>query len=306
MAVFTTFKRESLARYLVMYDLGELAHFEAIQGGIENSNYFVHLEEAGELSEYVLTIAESVSFDEIPFFNDLMSHLYHHGLPVPAPQRTLDGMTNTIFCGRPTSLFPRLPGSHPDQLTGSMSHSIGVKLAELHEAAKGARYHRSNPYSSTWIHSTLNEVKDRVSDSDSKLLHEIADQYLQFDQEASLPRGIIHGDLFRDNALFVDEELTGIIDFYHACEDYLIQDVAITINDWCTTDSGEFDPEHEDAIISGYQSVRELSKDELANLDTFKLFASLRFFLKRLSSGEVGSPLKDPEVFLKIARNLTN
>ena len=305
MAVFTTFKQESLARHLVMYDLGELHQYEPIEGGIENSNYFVTLDNNGQLEEFVLTIAEGVSFDEIPFFNQLMSHLFHYGLPVPEPQRTLDGMTNTSFCRKPTSLFPRLPGAHPVNLTINQCRTIGVKLAELHDAAQSNRQTRPNPYSSYWVNQTLDQVQHQLSKEDFVLLQQIAAHYAEFEQTPELSRGIIHGDLFRDNALFVDEELTGIIDFFHACEDFLMQDIAITINDWCAKTDGSFDDARQTALLDGYQTIRHLTDFELESLSTFQRFAALRFTLTRLISGEDGSPLKDPEEFLRIVRLLS-
>lgn len=288
-----------------MYDQGELEQFEPIAEGIENSNYFVSLKgKNGELTQFVLTINETITFDEVPFFNHLMTHLFHHGLPVPNPQVTLDGMTGTSFCGKPTTLFPRLPGKHPDAPTNKQCHTIGLKLAELHEVALSFRYHRLNPYSSKWVDRTLREVSSQLLGTDVKLLQHIAKGYAEVEQE-DLPRGITHGDLFRDNALFVDEELTGIIDFYHACEDFLVQDIAIIINDWCTLPDGRFDPARQAAVLEGYQRVRRLTRKENKCLSDFKQFAALRFILTRLISGDDDSPLKDPEELLRIARQLS-
>jgi len=215
-------------------------------------------------------------------------------------------MTNTTFCGEPSALFPRLPGSHPELITTGKCHAIGMKLAEIHVLAEGTGNHRSNPYSSTWVNATLARVKDRLSSQDASLLHEIARHYALMEEEPDLPRGVIHGDLFRDNALFVDEDLTGIIDFYHACNDFLIQDIAITINDWCFKPQGEPNEELERALIEGYQTVRKITNSELQYLVTFQQFAALRFVLTRLISGEKEKPLKDPEEFLRIARRLKN
>ena len=304
MAAFTTFKPESLARYLVMFELGELHSYEPISEGIENSNYYVTLDRDGQLVEFVLTITEALAFDEVPFFNDLMSQLSRHGLPVPDPQRTLDGMPSTIFCGKPSWLFTRLPGAHPNELKSEHCFLIGTKLAELHEAAKRTRYHRPNPYDSSWVDQTLGGLKSRLLTADWVLLNDIAVQYQSFGQNSDLPKGIIHGDLFRDNTLFVGDELTGIIDFYHACDDFLIQDIAITINDWCTTPNGQFDDERRNALLAGYQSQRKLTQTELDLMTLFQQFAALRFLLTRYISGEE-TPLKDPEEFLRVVRHLS-
>ena len=305
MAAFTSFKREALDRYLIMYELGELSHFEPIAEGIENSNYFVTLKNGETLDEYVLTITESLSFEEVPFFNTLMAKLFRHGLPVPDPQRTLDGMSSTIFCGKPTWLFTKLPGKHPTQVTSDHCFSIGSKLAELHEAAQGLQYTRSNPYSSEWVNQTLSSIDSKFEASDLLLLIEIAGQYAEFDQATELPRGIIHGDLFKDNTLFLNDELTGIIDFYHACDDVLIQDLAIAINDWCMTQQGTIDEGLRDSLLKGYESMRKLTEFEMDALPMFQRFAALRFLLTRFISGEDDTPLKDPHEFLRLIKNLS-
>jgi len=304
MAAFTKFKEASLARYLVMYELGDLHSYEAIETGIENSNYFVRLDQDGDLTEYVLTITEALSFDEVPFFNELMTQLARSGLPVPNPCTTLDGMSSTIFCGKPTWLFPRLTGSHCDTITASQSKSIGTMLAELHQTAGELRYHRDNPYHSEWVDRTLEQVRDRLSQPDQALLNEIAADYAETAEDRELPRGIIHGDLFKDNALFVDDTLTGVIDFYHACEDFLIMDIAITVNDWCRNAAGEFCLERQAALLDGYESVRPLALQEKNTLGRFQLFAALRFTLTRLLSGEADGPLKDPAELINLARQI--
>ncbi|MBV1878567.1 MAG: homoserine kinase [Pseudomonadales bacterium] len=312
MATFTHFKAESLARYLIMFELGELHAHTPITDGIENSNYYVTLENEGVLDEYVLTIAESLSFDEVAFFNDLIAQLYHRGLPVPAPQSTLDGMTSTSFCGKPTWLFSRLTGSHPQQVNPEQCYNLGAKLAELHESAKKTRYSRSNPYDTKWQTARLAEISTKITPAEQQLLNEVLSQYIEFDPceseaSADLPRGIIHGDLFRDNCLLEGNQITGIIDFFHASEDYLVQDIAISINDWCSSQGGKMIPDHRQALLDGYQSIRELTEFELDALLIFQRFAAMRFILTRFSSGDNnnGEPLKDPNEFLNLLRHLS-
>ncbi len=300
MAVFTTFSESSLARYLAMYGIGDLKHFEAITGGIENSNYFVTLEDGDQTFEFVLTITEDLSFEDAPFFNNLFSELARRNLPVPNPERTLDGMSSTIFCGKPTWLFPRLPGKHPLTVTTAQCEAIGVALASIHLSATGGKYTRSNPYDSAWAKSTLGRVAGHLTAEDRNNLVSITDEYNSFVQSSDLPTGIIHGDLFRDNALFDGNTLTGVIDFYHACQDYYAQDVAITVNDWCTDADGSTSPERLSALLKGYNSVRELSSAEQDALPQLRRFGAMRFVLTRLISGEDGAYLKDPAEFLRI------
>ena len=304
MAVFTTFSDAALERYLVMFDIGELETCTPIEGGIENSNYFVTLVHDEVAIEFVLTITEDLGFDEVPFFNELFSRLDRAGLPVPVPQETLDGMKSTIFCGKSAWLFPRLPGSHPARVTDSQCRTIGEALAALHEAAHSARYSRENPYPATWARQVLDAQQHKLTAADQEMLAGFLDEYEALSAMIDLPRGIIHGDLFRDNALFEGESLTGIIDFYHACEDFLVQDIAITINDWCTDETGTMDAARAGALLAGYESVRTLTEAERKQLPAFQRAGAMRFILTRLLSGGEGTPLKDPEEFLRIARQL--
>lgn len=302
MAVFTTFSKAALARYLVMFDIGELAHYSPIEGGIENSNYFVALRSDDLVREFVLTITEELGFDEVGFFNDLLTQLSNAGLPVPLPQRTLDGMFSTIFCGKPAWLFPRLPGSHPMRANIAQCRAIGRALAQLHEAGHKARYSRANPYDLDWARTTFDEVRRHLNDADQKMLEAMLAEYGEVTETNGLPRGIIHGDLFRDNALFEGDKLTGIIDFYHACDDFLVQDVAIAINDWCTDTTGSLDEHRFNAILDGYESVRQLSHEERDCLPAFRRAGAARFVLTRLLSGDESGHLKDPREFLQIGR----
>ncbi|MDA1299734.1 MAG: homoserine kinase [Proteobacteria bacterium] len=305
MAVFTHFEQSALERYLTMYGLGTLVSFEAIGAGIENSNYFVTLAKDSEPAEFVLTIIENHSFAEVPFFSRIMRHLFYFGLPVSAPKQTLDGMTSTIFCGKPTMLFPRLEGTHIDAAEARHCRQVGQILGTMHATLATEDAHRDNPYSDQWMSDTLaTGLPDdtSLSDADRTTLQLLASEY-EAAQELALPRGIIHGDLFKDNVLFAGDELTGVLDFYHSCTDFLIQDVAICINAWCTGDDGRIEPDKRQALLDGYQSERELSDAEVEYLPLFQKFAAARFAVTRLLSGEPGEPLKDPEEFLALLRH---
>lgn len=304
MAAFTTFERSALERYLMIYDLGELHEYEAITAGIENSNYFVSLKNGEQLTHYVLTITEELSFEDVPFFNELMNRLVKQGIPVPHAQRTLDGMSSAIFCGKPTWLFTRLPGEHPNAIDADHCIAIGRNLAKIHVAGTNAKYGRSNPYCSDWVQKTLLKVSHRIPQEDLPLIEDLARQYSEVENLSELPKGIIHGDLFTDNALFEGNKLGGIIDFYHACNDFFIQDIAVTVNDWCKTSSGQIDDSLKASLLEGYQSERKITEEEGKHLPLFQQFAALRFALTRFLSGTEDAPLKDPYEILTILRQL--
>ena len=296
MATYTTFERETLERYLIMFDLGTLLSYDAISDGIENSNYFVRFEELEQ--EFVLTITEDLGFEDVAFFNDLLQRLANGGLPVPEPQRTLDGMSSTTFKMKPTWLFNRLPGVHPIEPSPEQCRQVGEVLAKLHELSATARYQRDNAYSPGWASDALQAVRSNLGETDAQNLTETVERYVHYTND-DLPRGIIHGDLFRDNALFDGEKLSGVIDFYHACDDYLLQDIAITLNDWCR-DSGADDTARIAALLEGYESVRPLLPAEKDALDLFREFGAMRFALTRLLGGRTDNPVKNPREFLDL------
>ncbi len=299
MAAFTTFTEEALSRYLVMFGKGDLAGHEVIEGGIENSNYRVTLDRDGEQNHYVLTIVEGFDFNEVPFFNKVMTHLFHYGLPVAAPIATLDGMTSTIFCGKPTFLFPQLDGDHPGDVTERQCTEIGRFMAQSHQALLELKTERDNPFNAVWMQESISANASRLGPEDNEFLIALVSDYEQI-QNSELPSGIIHGDLFRDNALFTDSgDLSGVIDFYHACNDLLIQDVAIAINDWCLK-GNRIDRSLQDALMTGYEEIRSLTDQERDLLPRMQRVSAARFALTRLLSGD--PPLKDPHQMLELAK----
>ena len=302
MAAFTTFSEEALARYLVMFGLGQLSALEAIEEGIENSNYFVTMTRDGAETTYVLTIIEQLSFEEVPFFNKVLTQLFYHGLPVAAPKQTLDGMTSTIFCGKPTFLFPKLPGRHLERVTDKHCFALGRFMAISHRALDPLSETRDNPYDTHWMKTTLGTLNQETLSDELDQLRDYLAEYETLSR-LDLPTGLIHGDLFTDNALFEDDTLTGVIDFYHACEDFLIQDLAIAINDWCADGDQEIDPGLRSAMLAGYESERELSAGEQDALVPLQRVSAARFALTRFLSGD--PPLKNPMDMLELARKLT-
>ena len=299
MAAFTTFSEEILSTYLKMFGKGRLIDYSPIPTGIDNSNYFVKLYDDGQAIEFVLTIMEGHSLDDAPFFANLLTHLHHYGLPVPAPQTTLDGMTSTIFCGKPTFLVKRLGGKHFRTTSIEQCHSIGNFLASQHKALGEFNSSRPNKYSQEWMESVLAEQEAKLSKEDHALLKATIEIYNQLNAEG-LPKGIIHGDLFRDNALFFQNKLTGVIDYYRACEDLLAIDIAIAINDWCRDKGERVDETKRDAMLNGYNIVRPLTDAESRCMLDLQQISATRFALTRMQAGD--PPLKDPEEMLVLAR----
>ena len=303
MAAFTTFTREALIRYLRMFGIRNLNSFEPIAEGIENSTYFIKSIDGGIEQEYVLSIIEQLSLSEIPFFNQILQILAASGVPVPAPKRTLDGMTSTIFCGKPTLLVPKLAGKHVTEPSVEQCKALGRALADIHLLLDTQVCLRENPYSPDWMEKAVCENAQEFAWADLVMLKEITREY-RMSQEYDLPKGIIHGDLFRDNALFIENTLTGIIDFFNACNDFLVQDIAVVINDWCVSKTKGLVESRRDALLDGYSGKRELKAQELENLTKFQMFSAARFALTRQKRDESGEYLKDPGDYIDLTREL--
>ena len=301
MAAFTSFSEEALKRYLKMFGRGELKSYSAITTGIDNSNYWIELAKNHESNEFILTILERLSFDEAPFFGKLLMHLHQYGLPVPTPQTTLDGMTSTIFCGKPCFLIRRLPGEHLKTASVEQCAKIGGFLAAQRKSLSEIQITKPNHYSVAWMTAVLDKQTARLSVVDIQLLKECINLYQQL-HDKGLPKGLVHGDLFRDNALFQGGELTGVIDYYRASEDLVTIDLAIAMNDWCRDEHEAPDFARRQAMLDGYNNTQLLSDQESNALIDLQIVAAARFALTRLESGE--PPMKDPCEMIDLIRNL--
>ena len=294
MGVFTRFPPRALARHLARYGLGALQAHEPIPDGIENSNYRVTLESEAGRTECIFTICEALQAAELGFFNALAQHLAGSGLPVAAPLAALDGETVSSFCGKPALLFPRLAGAHLQAPGPDDCAAIGGFIGELHLCLEPLRLQRDNPYTPDWLAASVQAAP--VPERFQALAAETPALYARLLGEG-LPTGLIHGDLFLDNALFAGGRLTGVIDFYHACNDMLAMDLAIAINDWCRAEGG-IDGARRDALLEGYGAHRALAAKERELLWDVQQVAALRFALTRYQSGE--PPLKDPVEMLQL------
>lgn len=300
MSVFTTVSRPELERFLGRYDAGRLDRFEGIAAGIENTNYFV----TTDRGEFVLTVFEQLPLPEIPFFLDLKAFLAHHGFPCAEPIAAGDSGYLSEIHGKPAALVRRLFGASVTDPSLEQCRLVGGALASLHQTARGFPQVRSNARGPHWWTRTARALYDRVPHEERRLLEEeLAFQSLH--RFVDLPRGLIHADLFRDNVLFSGGRLTGIIDFYYACTDPLMFDVAIAVNDWCATGDGGLLEDTARALIEGYQEIRRFTAIERGAWPALLRAAALRFWVSRLHDlhfprpGEI-THTKDPDVFKRL------
>jgi len=303
MAVFTTVSESELTTWLADYSLGQLLEMQGISSGIENTNYFVTTSNG----RFVLTLFEILNADELPFYLNLMAHLARHGIPCPSPVANRHNQFLGLLKGKPACIVSRLNGKSTTIPNAMQCAAIGAMLGQMHVAGQSFSQIMLNPRGAAWRELTAPKVRpfldaDQASILDSEVaLHALND----FSQ---LPQGVIHADLFRDNVLLEENNVGGLIDFYFACSDALLYDVAITVNDWCMNTDCTLDTECTQAFLRAYHSVRPMQDREQQAWKTMLRLAALRFWISRLfdkflpRDGELVNT-HDPQYFERILKN---
>ncbi|HID00880.1 MAG TPA: homoserine kinase [Piscirickettsiaceae bacterium] len=297
MSVYTTITQDELVQFLSQYDVGQLKAFEGISEGIENTNYFVDTDQG----RYVLTIFEQHRFEELPYFLNIMAFMAEHKIPTAHPIADKLGNYLNRLHDKPAALVQRLKGRGVEKPSVRQCAVMGETLARFHLAGRDFDGYRPNDRDLNWARATFAQIAPYL-DADTRAL--IKDELSwQAQQEwAHLPQGVIHADLFTDNALFDGEELAGIIDLYYACNAPWLYDLAVMVNDWARQANQTYDLARVRAIMQAYQAVRPLTELEQAEWPAAQRMAALRFWLSRLKDkvlpreGEL-TTIKDPDVF---------
>jgi len=317
MAVYTLVPDADMERFVASYGLGELLSCKGIAEGVENTNFLIKTAKG----PFILTLYEKrVDLDDLPFFLELMEHLARAGLTCPTPVRDSEGRNLRQLMGRPAALITFLDGLSLHRPTPVHCQAVGAALAKLHLAGRDFDMRRSNALGLSGWRPLYQRFATRADEIAPGLGKMISDELAELDRlwprrsstedaeqhENYLPgieTGVIHADLFPDNVFFRGDRLTGIIDFYFACNDAYAYDIAICLNAWCFSDAHQFELDKSRALLSGYRSRRELTQAELSALPTFARGAALRFLLTRAydwlhrSSEALVSP-KDPRDYM--------
>ena len=305
MAVYTDVSADDLARFIARYDIGELLSYKGIAEGVENSNFLVHT----SAGNFILTLYEKrVAEADLPFFLGLMEHLAARGLNCPQPVKNKEGGMLGVVAGRPAAIVTFLDGLWIRKPNAGHCAAVGEAMARLHLAGADFAIKRPNALSVDSWRPLFEYAGPRGDSVRPGLCNEIVSELglLEKNWPRDLPVGVIHADLFPDNVFFLGDKLSGLIDFYFACNDMFAYDVAICLNCWC------FEPDHSynvtkgRALLSGYNKVRALSAAEQAALPILARGAAMRFLLTRLvdwlavPDGALVKP-KDPlEYFRKL------
>ncbi|HEU0234159.1 MAG TPA: homoserine kinase [Gallionella sp.] len=303
MAVFTSVSEAELTAWLGDYSLGQLLELQAIASGIENTNYFVTTSNG----RFVLTLFEKLTADELPFYLNLMAHLARHGIPCPCPVANRRNQFLGELNGKPACIVSRLSGKSTTAPNIAQCAAIGAMLGQMHIAGQSFSQIMPNPRGAAWRTATAPQMRPFLDAEQAALLDSEVALHAQHNS-ASLPQGVIHADLFRDNVLLEENRVGGLIDFYFACSDALLYDVAITVNDWCVDAGGTLDAARAQAFLRAYHAVRPLLDSEREAWPLMLRAAALRFWLSRLfdlhlpRDGEL-IHAHDPHHFERILKN---
>jgi len=300
MSVFTTVTREQLSTWLRNFTVGTLAGFEGVAAGIENTNYFVTTSQG----RFVLTLFEKLKAHELPFYLGLMDHLARHDVPSARPVPDRSGSLLGELNGKPAALVSFLPGADVAAPAPAQCALAGELLARIHLAAASYTASMDNPRGPAWWTSVLPEIVPFLAPKDAALLRDEVD-FQRHHRFPGLPRGAIHADYFRDNVLWEGGAISGVIDFYFACTDALLYDVAIAVNDWCLDGNGAPDGARAAALLEAYGRVRPYTAAEREAWPALLRAGALRFWVSRLYDFYLPRPgelthAKDPNHFRRI------
>ena len=307
MSVYTRLTKEELEQLLYLYDIGEFIRVEGINEGITNSNYYLTTSK----NKFILTIFEEPNLN-LDYAIDLMHMLSANKINCPTPLKTKEGLSVTNVKNKPCSIFTLLPGKTISKNTPtiSMCKQIGTIIGKIHNCSEKFKRFDLGLRNNDWFISTSKKLETVLIIEDIKLIKKEIENLI-YCTDKGLPSGVIHSDLFRDNAMFLDDKLTGVIDFYYACNGYYLYDIAIVVNDWCLNNDFSIDIEMQDALLKSYNQIRKIELNEKNIWQQVLRHAALRFWLSRLhdkffpTDGEITHEL-DPDKFKKILLDRKN
>ena len=303
MSVYTKISEEEIISHLKKYLIGDLVSLSGIADGIENTNYALTTTHG----DYIFTIFENIDKNEIEQYLLFMNYLYSQDLMCPKVEKTNDEKLFEIIHNKPSAVIQKLEGKSLHQTSNYDCELVGSLLGEFHNYSIKFKTKITNTRNLDWRKKSSEKLLNSISKYESNLIANALSIQSEF-EEQKLPKGIIHADLFRDNILFNKGKVSGMIDFYYSCYDFLLYDLAVTINDWCCDVNGKIIQEKANACIKSYNLKRNITEDEKPFWGHALVSAALRFYLSRLLDlyfpkiGEM-THIKDPKVFENILKN---
>ena len=299
---------KNLHGLMARYDVGAPLECRPASHGIENSNYFVTTRNNGVTADWVLTILEQPSHSGRGYV-PLLDLCHAAGLPVAPVVRNIAGDAVESVLGKQAMLAPKLPGAHIGEPTVAQLEALGRFMADFHRSTGNPGFEIADyPRHQRWLSDRAAAIRGRMAFTDQRLVDDCVHRttsLLDRGDVQELPAGVVHGDLFRDNVLFEGPQLTGVLDFHHAARGYLVYDLAVAANDWCSRRDGSLDGAGTTALVAAYDRVRPLTAPEKCFFPGFLLYAALAFWLSRLAvalqaDADAGVRFKDPQEFKAI------
>ena len=284
MAVYTEIDGDTLAQFAAQYPLAQIDELKGITAGVQNSNFLLATGDA----KYILTVYESspngVAADDLPFFLGLMLHLSAQGLSCPVPLARKDGGLISTVKDKPAALVSFLEGRSVKTPRPEHCRALGAAMAQMHLAGDGFKLRRPNNHGLTNWQTLFERCRSRADEVSPDLTRAMERELIRLKENwpDNLPAGIIHADLFPDNVFFMQGAMSGLIDFYFACNDFYAYDLAIALNAWCFEADATFNVTKARALLSGYQNVRPLAPEEIDAVPILGAGAAMRFLTTRL------------------------
>ena len=284
MSVYTTLSLKEVQALAAPYGL-EVVELNPIQGGIQNTNYFIVCADG---TQFVLTLFENMDAQAAGEILPVLEHLGQHGLPIPVPLKC-NGASIHILKGKPAQIAPRMSGKHPMPSTLAQVEQIAIAQAKMHVALQDFPLQRQNARDHAYWYTIARQIKPTLDMADTALLNNLLGLYEALTaMYPDHPKGLIHSDLFRDNTLFEGDQLKGILDFYEMNQDELLFDIAITLNDFCTEyPEVSLNEAKAMAFLNAYSSIRPLTADEKSCLELYLAMAAGRFWMMRLQVAQM-------------------
>jgi len=306
MAVFTHIDNLDLMDFLKNYDLNDINFFNGINEGIQNTNYKIGIDS----KEFILTIYENMSdIKDIEFFLELMMYLSSNNIKCPTPIKNLDSKFIGKIKSKPAVILTFLKGKSISAVSKGNTFELGKALADMHLNVQNFNLKKKNDLSLSGWKNLLGVNKEKLNKLEVNLYEKLTKEFkkIQDNWPNTLPSGIIHADLFPDNVLFLDNKVSGLIDFYFSCTDFFAYDLSICVNAWCFDNNNKFSKDNVRALISGYQEIRALSEEELNSLPILCSGSALRFLLTRVDNLDSSNSkdivnYQDPNEFLSRLR----
>ena len=284
MAVYTKLNKENIEGILANYSIGRLEEFRGIEDGIENTNYFLLVDN----KKYILTIYEKrVKEKDLPFFSNLMIGLSKKDFKCPVPIKNKNNKTISLYKNKSLMIVSFLEGKSKSILSPNNCKSLGQEVARMHLITRNLGIKRQNDLSIRSWRKIFDQVRDKCTDIHKDLPKLIESNLIDVEKNwpKNLPKGIIHADLFSDNIFFKDDKFNGIIDFYFSCNDFYALEIAICFNALCfdgSKDNLSFNVTKAKNFMNGYGQLRDLSDGEKENIKVLSQGSALRFLLTRV------------------------